>query len=299
MSPNPQHGTPEGDATIAIRQLARQTGADVQDLQTLYVLEALLARIAVSDHRDDFVLKGGVLLAAFAVRRPTKDIDLQATGLANDVDEVTARVRQIAALDLADGVLFDTESIKASVIRDDDEYAGIRVRLVGVLGHAKLTIGIDVNFGDPIWPPPSLVELPRVVELGQPPVTLLGYPLTMVLAEKIVTAIDRGEANTRWRDFADVYTLVRARPVDAAEFAASLTVVAEYRHVELRPLLPFLAPMPQRAQEKWLAWRRRTGREQELPERFADVLESLAWFADAVLAGSTVGRWNSQTEQWQ
>lgn len=299
MSPNPQHGTPSGDATIAIRQLARQSGADVQDLQTLYVLEALLARIAVSDYRDDFVLKGGVLLAAFAARRPTKDIDLQATGLANDADEVAARVRQIAALDLADGVLFDMESIKASVIRDDDEYAGIRVRLVGVLGHAKLTIGIDVNFGDPIWPPPSLVELPRVVELGQPPVTLLGYPLTMVLAEKIVTAIDRGEANTRWRDFADVYTLVRARPVDAAEFAASLTVVAEYRHVALRPLLPFLAPMSQRAQEKWLAWRRRTGREHELPERFADVLESLARFADAVLAGPTMGRWNSQTGQWQ
>ncbi|WP_309617434.1 nucleotidyl transferase AbiEii/AbiGii toxin family protein [Salinibacterium sp.] len=299
MSPNPQHGTPAGDASIAIRQLARQSGADVQDLQTLYVLEALLARIAASDYRDDFVLKGGVLLAAFAARRPTKDIDLQATGLANDADQVTARVRQIAALDVADGVLFDTESIKASVIRGDDEYAGIRVRLVGALGLAKLTIGIDVNFGDPIWPPPSLVELPRVVELGQPPVTLFGYPLTMVLAEKIVTAIDRGEANTRWRDFADVYTLVRARPVAAAEFAASLAVVAEYRHVELRPLLPLLAPMPQRAQEKWLAWRRRTGREQELPERFADVLESLARFADAVLAGSTMGRWNSQTERWQ
>ena len=150
MSPNPQHGTPAGDATIAIRQLARQTGADVQEVQILYVLEALLARIAVSEHRDDFVLKGGVLLAAFSARRPTKDIDLQATGLANDADEVAARVREIAGLDLPDGVLFDTENITASVIRDDDKYAGIRVRLVGALGRARLTIGIDVNFGDPI-----------------------------------------------------------------------------------------------------------------------------------------------------
>lgn len=299
MSPNPQHGTPAGDATIAIRQLARQTGADVQDLQTLYVLEALLARIAASDHRDDFVLKGGVLLAAFAARRPTKDIDLQATGLANDADEVVERVRRIAALELLDGVLFDTESITAFVIREDDEYAGIRVRLVGVLGRARLTIGIDVNFGDPIWPSPSLVELPRMVDLGQPPVTLLGYPLTMMLAEKIVTAIDRGEANTRWRDFADVYTLVRAHPVDATELAASLTAVADYRHVELRPLLPFLARMPQRAQEKWLTWRRRTGREGELPEHFADVLESLARFADAVLTSDTTGRWNPRIELWQ
>jgi hypothetical protein len=71
-----RHGTPDGDATIAIQQLARSTGGDVQELQTLYVLEALLSRIAASPQAEDFVLKGGVLLAAFAARRPTKDIDL-------------------------------------------------------------------------------------------------------------------------------------------------------------------------------------------------------------------------------
>ncbi|WP_215802066.1 nucleotidyl transferase AbiEii/AbiGii toxin family protein [Rathayibacter toxicus] len=107
MSPSPQHGTPAGDATIAIRGLARQTGADIQELMTLYALEGLLARIATSEHRDDFVLKGGVLLAAFAARRPTKDIDLQATRLTGDPEEVAERVRVIAALDVADGLEFD------------------------------------------------------------------------------------------------------------------------------------------------------------------------------------------------
>ena len=102
MSPNPQHGTPAGDATIALRKLARQTSGDVQELMTLYALEGLLARIAISEYRDDFVLKGGVLLAAFAARRPTKDIDLQATRLTDDPDEVAERVRAIARLELAD-----------------------------------------------------------------------------------------------------------------------------------------------------------------------------------------------------
>lgn len=102
MSPAPKYGTPAGDAALAIQRLARRTGGDVQELQTLYVLEALLARLAISDYRDDFVLKGGVLLAAFAVRRPTKDIDLQASGLANDADEVADRVRKVAALEFAD-----------------------------------------------------------------------------------------------------------------------------------------------------------------------------------------------------
>ncbi len=299
MSPNPVHGTPAGDATIALRRRARRTGEDVQQVQTLYVLEALLARLAASGHRDDFVLKGGVLLAAFAARRPTKDIDLQATGLENDANAVAARFREIALIALPDGVVFDTQALTASVIRDVDEYAGIRVKLVGELGSARVTIGIDVNFGDPIWPSPSLIEVPRIVDLGQPPVTLLGYPITMVLAEKIVTAIARGEANTRWRDFADVYTLVRAHTVDGAEFAASLAVVAEYRHVELGPLFPRLAGMPQRAQAKWLAWRRRTGRDRELPESFAEVLTSLALFVDPVLAGSNAARWNPALSQWE
>ncbi|MDR3070139.1 MAG: nucleotidyl transferase AbiEii/AbiGii toxin family protein, partial [Propionibacteriaceae bacterium] len=75
MTPAPQHGTPAGEATLAIQKLARNTGQDVQDLLTMYALEGLLARLSASSFKDDFVLKGGVLLAAFTLRRPTKNID--------------------------------------------------------------------------------------------------------------------------------------------------------------------------------------------------------------------------------
>jgi hypothetical protein len=170
--------------------------------------------------------------------------------------------------------------------------------MVGALGRARLTIGIDVNFGDPVWPAPGLVELPRIVSLGQPPLTLLGYPLTMIFAEKIVTAIDRGEANTRWRDFADVFTLARSHKVDAAELRASLESVAAYRHVELAPLLPTLATMPDYAQPKWRAWRTRVGREHDLPEQFEQVLRAVARFADPVLARSGVRDWDPDSEVW-
>ncbi|GMA36846.1 hypothetical protein GCM10025876_30500 [Demequina litorisediminis] len=181
-----------------------QPAGTSRSLQALYVLEAFLVRIAASDHRDDFVLKGGVLLAAFALRRPTKDIELQATGLANDAADVAERIRAIASIDIEDGVVFDVDSVAATAIRDADEYAGVRVRLAGHLGRSRVTIGIDANFGDPIWPAPTLVEVPGLLEPGQEGIRLLGYPLTMVLSQKIVTMVDRGEANTRWRDFADV-----------------------------------------------------------------------------------------------
>lgn len=299
MSPNPQRGTPAGDATIAIRSLARQTGGDVQELMTLYALEGLLSRIACSEYRDDFVLKGGVLLAAYAARRPTKDIDLQATRLADDPEEVAERVRAIAELEVVDGLVFDPVTVTAMTIREEDEYAGVRVKLTAMLGTARLTIGMDVNFGDPIWPAPRLIELPRVVSLELPPVTLLGYPLSMVLAEKVVTAIDRGVANTRWRDFADVYALTRLHSVDAAEWRTSLETVAEYRNVRLTTLLPALAPMGARAQQKWRAWRTRSHREGELPEAFVDVLAAVAAFADPVLSVSSAGSWNPTTGLWE
>lgn len=300
MTPKPQHGTPAGDATLAIQKLARETGADVQELQTLYVLEALLARIATSSHRDDFVLKGGVLLAAFAARRPTRDIDLQATGFSNEADDVAERVREIAAMEIPDGVVFDVDSITASAIRDrdPDQYAGVRIRLVGLLGRARLTVGIDVNFGDPICPEPQLIELPRIVPLDQPAVVLLGYPLAMVLAEKIVTALDLGEGNTRWRDFADVYTLTRLHSVESDTLRNSLEAVATHRGVTLVPVLPALVEMPERAQTKWRAWRARVGRQKELPEAFAQVLNDIARFSDPVLQGTANGSWSITQQRW-
>ena len=298
MSPKPRHGTPAGDAALAIQRLARETGGDVQELQTLYVLEALLARIAASAHRDDFVLKGGVLLAAFAMRRPTKDIDLQATGLGNDVEDVAERLREIASLDLQDGVVFDNNSIRAARIRDEDQYAGARIKIVGAVGRSRLTVGIDVNFGDPIWPEPSVVEIPRLVPLDQPPIELLGYPLAMVLAEKIVTAVDRGDANTRWRDFADVYTIIQVSRVEMAELRRSLNTVARHRKVTLSCLLPELAGMPRRAQPKWRAWRARVHRENDLPLEFSDVLDAVAHFADPALGSTATGSWSPPTASW-
>ncbi len=229
MSPAPKRGTPAADATLEIRALARRGGGDVQSLQTLHVLECLLARISASVYRDDFVLKGGVLLAAYALRRPTKDIDVNATRLDADVESVATRVRSICEIDLRDGVVFDVSSIVAIPIRDDDQYGGVRVRVSASFGTARIKIGVDVSFGDPIWPAPVTVEVPRVVDLGLGPLRLLGYPLTMVLAEKIVTAVSRGEANTRWRDFADVCTIARTHRIDGDTLGSCIAEVAQYR----------------------------------------------------------------------
>lgn len=130
--------------------------------------------------------------------------------------------------------------------------------------------------------------------LEQPPVTLLGYPLVMVLAEKIVTVVDRGEGNTRWRDFADVYTLTHLHSVEAATLRNSLETVAAYRGVTLAPVLPALAEMPERAQPRWRAWRARVNRQKELPE----ALNEIARFSDPVLRETAKGSWKAAERAW-
>lgn len=300
MTPPREHGTPAGDAFLAIQKLARATGGDVQELLTLYALEGLLARVAASPYRDDFVLKGGVLLAAFSLRRPTKDIDLQATGFTNEVDDVLERVRAIAVLDLDDGLVFDSDTITASTIRDEDDYAGVRVRLNGQLGKSRLTVGSDVNFGDPIWPHPTEIVLPRLIETGREPVRMLGYPLPMVIAKKTVTAIQRGEANTRWRDFDDVLTISRHHEFDATELHAALTSVADHRATPLQPLLPALAAMGELGQARWAAWRRRQAYASTMPEHFDHVLEGVSRLVDPVLShlSPAAARWSPVTQEW-
>jgi hypothetical protein len=188
---NPNRDTAAGAAFLDLRALAKSEGRNVAELLDLYLLEGFLGRLAASIHSPHLVLKGGALLAAYGTRRPTRDVDLLATGLHAESDTVLAVVQDIAALPRDDGLTFDTDSAAAHVIRDEDEYSGVRVTMTATLGRTRLTFHVDVNVGDPVWPAPGLVAVPGLLG-GQ--VELLGYPLPTVYAEKIVTALQRGTA---------------------------------------------------------------------------------------------------------
>lgn len=199
--PSPSRDTPAGRAYNDLRNLARKQKRDPAEYIMLYALEGFLARFRASKSAAGFVLKGGVLMAAFAARRPTRDIDFAARGFANDITEVEQRVHSILAVPRDDGLEFDLGSVSGESIREEANYNGVRVKITARLATAKVTLHLDVNFGDPIWPAPTETVLPLL--LGGT-LRLLGCPDHMVLAEKIVTALERGDQNTRWRDFTDI-----------------------------------------------------------------------------------------------
>lgn len=292
-------GTPSGDAYLDLQNGARRLGRPTQELLQLYVLEGFLARLAASDVRDRFVLKGGVLLAAFDSRRPTRDVDLAGLDLANDTVSVLELVRRIVAVPPPsdDGIAFSVEAVTAEVIREEDDYSGVRVHVEANLASAQLPFHVDVNVGDPIWPSPTTVAVPRL--LGGEPIELRGYPMHMVYAEKIVTAVQRGTANTRWRDFGDIWSLSRQHPVTADELARAIAEVADHRKATIRPLARVLDGYAGVGQARWVQWRRRSNSD-HVPEQFATVLDAVITFADPVLTGVVAGRaWSAGTGTWE
>jgi Nucleotidyl transferase AbiEii toxin, Type IV TA system len=237
-----------------------------------------------------------VLLAALEARRPTRDIDLAARALDNSVQEVLGTVRKVAEISLDDGLEFESDGATAESIREDDDYSGVRVMLGGRLSRAIIRLHVDVNVGDPIWPEPRQVSLPRLIEgtLG-----VRGYPLEMVLAERIVTAIARGTANTRWRDFVDIYALMRRHGTAAGTLQTSLIRVAQYRRTALASLHSVLAGYAELAQQRWLAWLRKNRLESTIPADFSSVLDQVRKFADPVIVGEVIGKdWDPVKGIW-
>lgn len=297
----PSHSTVEGRAYLGLRALAKKDGRTSAEYLRLYALEGFLARLARSQHADSLVLKGGVLLAAYDLRRPTADVDLAAAVLPNDIEGIGQLIASIAQVVLSppdsDGLRFDVSNLRTETIRDEDEYSGVRVTLAAHLATAKETFHVDVNVGDPIWPEPEEVTLPRLLGGN---INLRGYPVVMVLAEKLVTALQRGTANTRWRDFGDVYLLATRHLLEAVELRRALVEVAGFRGRELEPMSTTLEGYAVLAQARWLVWRNRLQLQDRLPEQFEDVLAVVFQLADPLMnvPPKMTGQWSPARRSW-
>jgi len=292
----PTRDTPGGGAYLQLRRLAREQGRGTDELLVLYVLERFLYRLAHSVHRDRLVLKGGMLLAALDQRRPTRDVDLLAVALSNDIDAVTDVIRSVLAVEVEDGVAYDLDRMTASIIREQGMYSGVRVAVPATIASAQVMLKVDVNVGDPVTPGPVELDYPALLD---DPFRLVGYPIETVLAEKLVTMIERAATTTRDRDFADVWTLTRRHAISAQILAAAIAATAGHRGVKLQPLEQLLAPLAQLREAAWAAFVARAGLASDVPNDLADVISDVVAFADPLLAGDvTDGEWDQARRRW-
>ena len=193
----------------AIRSMAAKKNLRAQEVLQMFLFERIIDRLAASSFRDNFILKGGLLISSMIGigERTTMDMDTTVRGIQMEEDEIVSAVKEIIAMDVGDGISFEFQKIEP--IREDDAYNNFRVHLRAKYGKIDSPMKIDITTGDIITPAAIRYDFPFVFEEKTVPV--MAYTLETVLAEKYETIIRRNIGTTRARDFYDLHTLYRSR----------------------------------------------------------------------------------------
>lgn len=258
---------PLKDVAASVRQRllnrAHDRGEDFQLTLVHYALERLLYRLSRSRHRGRFVLKGALLFTVWggAPYRSTRDLDLLGHG-DNRVSTVVTVFRDICQTAVKDdGLVFMMDSIHGEEIRGDQEYEGVRLSFEARLAEARIPIQVDIGFGDTVIPQPEPLDYPAMLDFPAPKV--LGYPREAVVAEKYQAMVQLGIANSRMKDFYDIWFLSQNFPFDGQRFAIAIRSTFDGRRTPL-PGIPPLALtveffVDRAKQAQWTAFLKRSG----------------------------------------
>ena len=219
-----------------LQNVAAKRGEDFNLMLLRYGIERLLFRLSQSPYADRFLLKGAMLFVVWdeKTHRPTRDLDLLGFGSTEKADliRVFAAVAAVPVVD--DGIVFDPESVHADDIREDNAYGGVRIRLLGKLGTAEVPVQIDVGAGDVVTPAPERATFPALLDFPAPQIRT--YPVYTVVAEKFEAMVKLGIANTRMKDFHDIWFLAQRFEFDGPTLRKAIDATFARRQTNLPPL---------------------------------------------------------------
>lgn len=288
-----QRRGPDLAASVRQRLLnkARETGRPFNELLQYFAMERFLYRLSKSDHADKFVLKGALMFPAWQapVMRPTMDIDLLGT-THNGVDAIIAVVKDICRQEVEpDGLEFDTSGVEGERIVEDADYAGVRARFRGTLGTARITMQLDIGFGDVVVPKPETVDYRTILDLPAP--HLRGYSRESAVAEKFEAMVKLGVLNSRVKDFFDIWLLSRQFDFDGSTIAQAVSETFATRGTAI-PAEPVALTRDfghdAGRQAQWRAFIRRS-RLQNVPSSFAEIVEAVAVFLGPITKALAAG----------
>lgn len=209
--------------------------------------------------------------------RSTKDIDILAKNTSNDLNAMIQMVKDVAIVDVdPDGLTFHADTVVAESITEDADYEGVRIRFKGNLGNAVISMQIDVGFGDIVYPEPIDKELPSMLEF--PKAHLLCYSMESAIAEKFQAMVYLGDANSRMKDFFDIYTLSRQFDFDSVTLTEAIRLTFRNRATEMPSSVDsFRSEFIQMKENQWKAFRTKLG-QLEMPESFEVIIKQISEF---------------------
>ena len=257
---------------------SRETGRPFESLLVHYALERLLYRLTRTEHADRFVLKGAMLLTTWLEipLRATRDIDF--LGFGEPSPEGMLQVfREVLAVDADDGVAFDVDALKVDRIREEVAYGGLRLQTSATIDKAKVKVTIDIGFGDATEPGIQEMDYPALLDFPAP--RLRAYARETVIAEKFQAMVDLGRANTRLKDFYDIWVLSRRFAFDDDRVARAMAATFARRGTQLPTEPPdALTPAFSGDPEKRAQWRAFVENVAEDPGDLDGVVTALAAF---------------------
>jgi predicted nucleotidyltransferase component of viral defense system len=266
--------------------LSKSNGQSFDLVLTRFALERFLFRLSQSRHADRFVLKGGMLLISWFddPHRGTRDLDLLGFG-DSDPDQVLTTFREILREEFNDGVTFDADSLGVDRIREETEYGGLRLRSTASISGARIGLTIDVGFGDAVEPGVEVLDYPTLLDFPAP--RLRAYARETVIAEKFQAMVALGRANTRLKDFYDIWIISRSFAFEGDRLARAIAATFARRATEVPTELPDALTQAFAADEqKQQQWRAFIGDVAFDPGDLAGVISDIATFLmpNAVLA---------------
>jgi hypothetical protein len=273
-----------------LRNHSASSGSPFQQVLQQYAIERFLYRISKSQHAEGVILKGALLLKTIGIprARPTMDIDMLRRGKA-DRATLTALVKDCAALEVdPDGLSFVADSIVAEEITKDSEYAGTRVLMGARLGNVRLRIQIDFGVGDVMVPGPRMIEYPTFLDRDS--IQLLAYPVQSAIAEKLQAMVALGDANSRMKDFYDIWVCSKHLEFDANRLLDAIKATFQNRetpipHGEFEALTIGFA---ERHRAQWNAFVKKMG-QREHEDGFVKIVSELRTFVTPLLHSLTAG----------
>ena len=259
---------------------AKESSRPFNELLQHFAIERFIYRLSKSHHADRFILKGALMFSVWSGHesRPTMDIDLLGR-IDKSLEVIVATMEDACGMDVeADGMIFNAESITAARITENAEYGGVRVRVQGGLGTARVSLQIDIGFGDVIVPGPSKVVYPALLDFPAP--ELNGYTMESTVAEKFQAMVKLGVLNSRMKDFYDIWMLSHTFDFRGEILAEAVEKTFENRNTPITIAPMVFDPSFVENGDKKVQWQGfiRKAKLADAPEVFEDVVMAVKMF---------------------
>ena len=284
-----------------LKNFAVKNGCTFQEALTYYGLERTIYRISVSKYAEQFVLKGGIFLYAVFDRkyeRATTDVDLLARRISNSGEEMKTVFMDILSQDIDDALVFDTDSITVEDITEFKEYHGLHILDVGYLDRTKIPVGIDIGFGDVIYPDAVKMDFPVILDMDPPRVN--AYSLESSIAEKLEAIIHNGYLNSRYKDFYDIYVLSQKYDFSYEELRNAVEETFVNRKTEMTMDSAAFGdeflndPMHQ---TRWNSFLKK--KKALIQVSMIDMMDRVKEFVRPLLEGTVKAKWNHEKGIWE